>query len=86
MTSAYNRRQYKRNRALVLEAAGWQCAVTGCRALATTADHVVPVALGGTNDLANLRAMCAAHNYAGGARLTNARRALRQIGRTSRRW
>ncbi len=54
------------------------CEIRGprCRGIATTVDHIVPLCL--RPDLAhersNLRSACGPCNYAGGARLTNARR------------
>ncbi|MEU7773666.1 HNH endonuclease [Micromonospora taraxaci] len=36
---------------------------------ATTADHILPVSRGGTNDLANMRPACAACNYSRGNRM-----------------
>jgi 5-methylcytosine-specific restriction endonuclease McrA len=83
---AYNRASYQTNRRLVLVASGGRCCVAGCTRLATTADHIVPLARGGTHDLANLRAMCAHHNSSLGARLTTEIKAARKLGRTSRRW
>jgi 5-methylcytosine-specific restriction enzyme A len=61
--------EYRRNRALVL-AGSPPCALrTHCDgAPATTADHVVPVAAGGTNTLSNLRPACLSCNAARGAR------------------
>lgn len=45
-----------------------------CGAPATTAGHIIPRCDGGTDDPANLRAECAACNYAGGAELANRNR------------
>ncbi len=57
------------------------CAICRLRP-ATTADHVVPVTLGGAEmDLSNLRPACAPCNFAGGALITNARRRSRYAGR-----
>lgn len=50
-------REWERRRALVLEEGPW-CA--GCGAPATTVDHVIPKAEGGTDARSNLRALCAA--------------------------
>jgi 5-methylcytosine-specific restriction endonuclease McrA len=87
MTNPYASIEYRRNRRATLEAAGYRCQmVAGCTARATTVDHVVPLARGGTHDLRNLRAACWSHNSAGGARLTNQGRALRNLGRRSRPW
>ena len=86
MSDPYKRALYQRNRRTVLEAAGYRCSIPGCARPATTADHITPLALGGSHDLANLRPMCARHNSLLGARLTNAIRAARAMGRRSRRW
>jgi 5-methylcytosine-specific restriction endonuclease McrA len=83
---AYNRRSYQTNRRQVLAASGGRCAIAGCGRLATTADHVIPLARGGTHDLANLRALCAFHNSSLGAALTNEIKAAKRLGRRSRRW
>ncbi len=82
-------------RATILKASPY-CAIRGprCAGWATTVDHVVPVALGGAElDPSNCRPACARCNYAGGARITNARRAGRplvvrpqQLEHHSRRW
>jgi 5-methylcytosine-specific restriction endonuclease McrA len=83
---AYNRASYQTNRRLVLVASQGKCSVSGCTRLATTADHIVPLARGGTHDPSNLRAMCSYHNSALGAAVTNQIRAAKKLGRTSRRW
>jgi 5-methylcytosine-specific restriction endonuclease McrA len=80
---AYNRQRYQHNRLTVLAAAGGRCWVAGCVRPATTADHIVPLCEGGSNELANLRAACHHHNCQGGAALTNLHR---RVGRRSRRW
>jgi 5-methylcytosine-specific restriction endonuclease McrA len=78
--------------ALVLARDGYRCRMTGpdglpCLALATTADHVIPIAEGGAVwDPANMRAACAPHNYAAGARLRNARTQRRPTAAPSRAW
>jgi 5-methylcytosine-specific restriction endonuclease McrA len=82
----YARTDYQTNRRLVLEAAGWRCQWPGCTNVATTADHITPLALGGTHHLSNLRASCRACNSRGGVKITNALRARRRIGRRSRDW
>jgi 5-methylcytosine-specific restriction endonuclease McrA len=74
----------QRNRLAVLDAAGWRCQI--CGKTANTADHVLPLALGGTHDLANLRALCQSRNSVLGARVTNEIKAARRIGSRSRRW
>jgi 5-methylcytosine-specific restriction endonuclease McrA len=54
------------------------CQIRGpkCRGIATTVDHVVPLSVDPSlaHVRANLRSSCGPCNYAGGARLTNARR------------
>ena len=51
---------------------------TECGAVATTADHRVPISEGGAMwDPANLRAACGPCNYRGGAAITNERRRTR---------
>jgi 5-methylcytosine-specific restriction endonuclease McrA len=82
-------RSYRRQRRGVLEAAGWRCQIRGprCTGRATTVDHVVALAEGGTHERWNLRAACRACNSAGGAAITNRRRwAERALGRRSRQW
>jgi 5-methylcytosine-specific restriction endonuclease McrA len=80
----YRRALYQRNRKLVLEAAGWRC--VRCGRAATTVDHLLPLRLGGSHDVTNLRAMCVRCNSQGGADLTNALKAQRRLGRQSRHW
>jgi 5-methylcytosine-specific restriction endonuclease McrA len=87
--TGYADRQYQTNKRLVLEAAAGRCQMNPyCTRTATTVDHIVPLALGGTHDLANLRAACKHHNSAAGARLLNANRrfAAKGVGRRSRPW
>lgn len=83
MRDPRNGAHWRRVRLIVLERAGYRCEFPGCLAPATTVDHIVPVAYGGTNDLANLRAACLPHNSAGGAKMTND---ARTIGPRSRAW
>ncbi len=63
---------YERNRLIVL--AGnpvcWICGQAG----ADSADHVIPVALGGSHALSNLKAAHLSCNLRRGAELTNARK------------
>ena len=61
----YNQRLYKRNRAILLQGRP-RCALRiRCGgAPATTADHVIPLDLGGTNALANLQPACLSCNSA----------------------
>ncbi len=62
------------------------CRICGLRP-STTADHIVPVALGGAEyDRENVRGACQRCNYAGGARITNARRGQRRLGSSPLRW
>ncbi len=57
------------------------CTICGRRP-STSADHIVPVALGGDEfDRANVRGACGPCNYAGGARITNARRRRASVTR-----
>ena len=86
MSDPYKRALYQRNRRAVLEAAGYRCSIPGCARPATTADHITPLAAGGSHDLANLRPMCGHHNSALGAAITNRLKAARVMGRRSRRW
>lgn len=55
--------EYRRNRLIVMAEAQGRCYVPGCHTPATTCDHIVPRRDGGGNDVANLRASCALHNY-----------------------
>jgi 5-methylcytosine-specific restriction protein A len=61
---------FERARRFVLERDGGRCGLrlAGCTVIATTADHIVPRAAGGTNDPSNLRAACRHCNAARGAR------------------
>lgn len=75
---------YRRNRRITLEAAGWRC--QRCHQPANTADHIIPLAAGGSHDLENLRALCQSCNSQGGAEITNQIRRNKHLGRRSRRW
>jgi 5-methylcytosine-specific restriction endonuclease McrA len=90
MTSSdpYASSLYRSNRRLVLERDGYRCQIRapGCTTIATTADHVRPLAAGGSHDLANLRAACRHCNSIGGAIIVNRMKAARRAGRASRRW
>lgn len=55
---------YKANRLYVLQRDGYTCNYCGNEA--TTADHVVPVANGGTDDVSNLVAACVSCNSSKG--------------------
>jgi 5-methylcytosine-specific restriction endonuclease McrA len=80
----YKSPQYCCNRLEVLQAAGWRCQI--CGGIATTADHVLPLALGGSHDVSNLRPLCRRCDSRLGADLTNEIKARRRPGRQSRRW
>jgi len=58
--------EYQRNRKAVLAASDGMCA-WGCGRAATTVDHVVPLARGGSNDLDNLVPACATCNSSRGS-------------------
>lgn len=58
--------EYRKARRIIL-ATGPACAICGT-APATTADHIVPVSRGGTNELTNLRPACHPCNSARGNR------------------
>lgn len=75
-----NDKEYARNRKLLL-ADNPPC--TYCGRLADTADHIVPYALGGGNDLANLTPACRSCNSSRGAKLGNRLRAAKQLGNTT---
>jgi 5-methylcytosine-specific restriction endonuclease McrA len=84
----YASRGYRLARLVVLVRDQYQCQIRGpgCQRLATTADHIVPLAAGGTHAAENLRAACLHCNSAGGGRISAARRGGRVVGRQSRRW
>ena len=46
----------------VLRRAGYVCQVPGCHEPATEADHIVGRAVGGTDDLTNMQALCPEHH------------------------
>ncbi len=58
---------YRSNRMQVLEAGGYQCAY--CGAPASTVDHVLPLARGGTSDVDNLVPCCSRCNSSRGGRM-----------------
>ncbi len=60
--------EYMRNRALVLADGPHGCA-WGCGRVATTVDHRIPLARGGTNDVENLMPCCALCNSSRGSRV-----------------
>jgi 5-methylcytosine-specific restriction endonuclease McrA len=84
MSNPYGSSVYQRNRRIVLERAGHRCQL--CGAPANTADHIRPLARGGTHDLANLRALCLRCNCRLAADQTRETQARRRIGRRSRQW
>jgi 5-methylcytosine-specific restriction endonuclease McrA len=49
--------EWQRLKALILGRDRYICAI--CGAIATTVDHIVPIAAGGSNAPANLRSLCA---------------------------
>lgn len=55
---------WQRIRAAVLKRDGGRCqlGLPGCTEVATTADHIIGVAKGGTSALSNLRASCQSCN------------------------
>lgn len=67
LTSRGSTTRWRRLRAYVLVRDGHRCHV--CGGPATEVDHVVPRALGGTDDMANLKAICRKDNLAKGSRL-----------------
>jgi 5-methylcytosine-specific restriction endonuclease McrA len=75
---------WARIRASVFAAKGRRC--HWCGAYATTVDHVVPLAIGGSHDLANLVPACQPCNSRRGARFGNRRRSGRPRPRRYTRW
>ncbi|WP_372494921.1 HNH endonuclease [Micromonospora salmantinae] len=59
--------EYLRNRATILE--GSPLCVLCNRRIATTADHIIPLSRGGTNQIHNLRPACPRCNSGRGNRL-----------------
>ena len=52
-------RTWARIRREVLDRDGWRCQAEGCgKPGRLEVDHIVPLHLGGTNDLGNLQALC----------------------------
>ena len=74
-----NNKEYARNRRLLL-ADNPPC--TYCGRLADTADHILPYALGGSNDLSNLTPACRSCNSSRGAKLGNKLRAMKELGQS----
>lgn len=58
MGSPYATAEYKTNRKIILEQSQYICHY--CNGPANTADHIVPVSQGGTNEINNLLPAC--HN------------------------
>jgi 5-methylcytosine-specific restriction endonuclease McrA len=77
MTHGRSGRPWRRIREQVL-ARDPYCMIRGprCTRISTTVDHIVPLSVDPSlaHELSNLRGACAACNYRGGARITNARR------------
>lgn len=77
---------WKRTARAVIARDGGVCQLRleGCTGRATSADHVVPLVLGGSRlDPANLRAACGHCNSKAGGQVGNARG---RVGPPSRRW
>jgi 5-methylcytosine-specific restriction endonuclease McrA len=70
-------------REIVLAEAGYRC--HWCGGLANAADHLVPIADGGTNELSNYVAACKSCNSRRGMQTVNERRRASYL-HTSRRW
>jgi 5-methylcytosine-specific restriction protein A len=73
-------RRWARLRAAVLKRDQYTCRLRypGCRIRATEVDHIVPAALGGSDDLSNLAAVCTPchrHKTAREANLSRTRQA-----------
>lgn len=72
-------RPWRRIREQILQRDPW-CQIRGprCKGRATTVDHIIPLHIASelAHDPSNLRGSCGPCNYAGGARITNARRSL----------
>jgi 5-methylcytosine-specific restriction protein A len=77
VTTQRSARPWRRLRQAILDASpDGRCAIRGprCTGWATTVDHIVAVADGGSDDWANLRPACWMCNGQGGAAITNERR------------
>lgn len=80
-------RRWRHLRAYVLRRDGYTCQMRGpsCTGVATTVDHVVPIALGGAllPPPSELRAACGPCNYAAGGALASR---SGRLGDPSRAW
>ena len=58
--AAYGDPEYRRNRPIAMRRDKWRCQLRlpGCAGAATTCDHILGLADGGTHALANLQAAC----------------------------
>ena len=73
---------HARLRLLVLERDGYVCQIVpGCPTIATHADHIIPRAFGGRDELDNYRAACAHHNCARNARPKTKTRDAKKVAR-----
>lgn len=79
--------RWRKIRAAVLARDGWVCQMNGptCTGVATTVDHMDPLALGGVMlpDPSRLRAACVACNSRDGQRLSTR---SHRLGTPSREW
>jgi 5-methylcytosine-specific restriction protein A len=57
--------EWKETRARVLERDGHRCTIPGCDRRAFICDHIISRRAGGSDDDANLRSLCRAHDNAG---------------------
>ena len=57
--------EWKETRARVLERDGHRCTIPGCDRRAFICDHIISRWAGGSDDDANLRSLCRAHDNAG---------------------
>jgi 5-methylcytosine-specific restriction endonuclease McrA len=58
----YSSGEWRGLRKAALERDGFACAAPGCTRRAHTIDHIVSRKVGGKDELANLRSLCASHN------------------------
>lgn len=56
----YDSAEYRRNRPIAMRRDKWRCQLRyqGCTGTASQCDHIIRPEDGGSNDLANLRAVC----------------------------